>query len=146
MPQQLTILSAVEDLETVTPRVFAQCEDFFRSTLLEYHSERAVLGDSATQSFALAPSPRALLKKSVSSLTASSSFSLIGSEMLESQARSTSGSASGVLIPHPDVGNGTAIERGWDWRAGLWEHSKGEDVLRTLRLGLARGLSFGALG
>lgn len=121
----------MEDLETVTPRVYAQCEECFRSTLLERRS---------SDSFAPS-SPRALLKKSVSSLSAST-FSIIGNELLE---RSGSVGSSGVLVPRPgDQEAGRA--RGWDWRAGLPETTKAEDVLRMLRLGLARGLSLGALG
>lgn len=140
--EQFTILSAIEDLETVTPRVFAQCEECFRSTLLAHQSS----GRSATDGFA-PPSPRALLKKSVSSLSAST-FSLIGSDMLESARNGTgpgSVGSSGVLVPHPgdkDAGR----PRGWDWRVGLPESTKGADVLRMLRLGLAKGLSYGALG
>ncbi|KAF7134192.1 hypothetical protein CNMCM5793_005920 [Aspergillus hiratsukae] len=153
MSQQFTILSAIEDLETVTPRVYAQCEECFRSTLIEYHSsERASSGGrSAAESYVLPPSPRALLKKSVSSLTASSTFSFIGSDMIESaRNRTMSGSGSvtgsGVLVPRPGDGAQGSHERGWDWRAALPEDIKGEEVLKMLRLGLARGLSFGALG
>ncbi|CEJ55129.1 hypothetical protein PMG11_01403 [Penicillium brasilianum] len=140
--QQFTILSAIEDLETVTPRVYAQCEECFRSTLLSANP---------SASFPSPPSPRTLLKKSVSALSAST-FSIIGSDMLESaRTRSAPGSgptsagSSGVLVPRPshkDAGSA----RGWDWRVGLPEGTKGEDVLRMLRLGLARGLSVGALG
>ena len=36
--------------------------------------------------------------------------------------------------------------RGWDWRGGLPEDARGEDVLRMLRVGLAGGLSLGGLG
>ncbi|KAL3469436.1 hypothetical protein BJX99DRAFT_72991 [Aspergillus californicus] len=142
--QQFAILSAIEDLETVTPRVYAQCEECFRSTLLEYYSSRS---GKPTESYVLPPSPRALLKKSVSSLTGSSSFSIIGSDMLESaRTRSLSGSAegSGVLVPRGQ--GGAPSEREWDWRAGLTEDTKGEYVLRVLRSGLASGLSMGALG
>lgn len=146
--QQSAILSAIEDLETVTPRVYAQCEECFRSTLIEYHSKRA--GADSSDSSVLPPSPRALLKKSVSSLTASSTFSFIGSDMIESaRNRSGSGSAgsSGVLVPRSSNDASSAYqERGWDWRAGLPEDARGEDILRMLRLGLAKGLSFGALG
>ncbi|KAJ5929769.1 hypothetical protein N7454_006719 [Penicillium verhagenii] len=138
--QQFTILSAIEDLETVTPRVFAQCEECFRSTLLEYYSTERNSHDFAP------PSPRALLKKSVSALSAST-FSLIGNDMLESARNGgpTSVSSSGVLVSHPsDKDAGRA--RGWDWRVGLPEATKGEDILRMLRTGLAKGLSYGALG
>ncbi|KAJ5121094.1 uncharacterized protein N7515_009055 [Penicillium bovifimosum] len=137
--QQFTILSAIEDLETVTPRVYAQCEECFRSTLLEYQSSSR--GDSDGP-----PSPSALLKKSVTDFSAST-FSLIGNDMLES-ARNRSGSgsigSSGVLVPNP--GDTSSADRGWDWRAGLPSDAKGEDILRMLRLGLARGLSHGAMG
>lgn len=140
-------MSAIEDLETVTSRVYSQCEECFRSTLLEYHSRAG--GKSASEAFARPPSPQALLKKSVSSLTASSSFSFIGSDMLESaRMRSVSGAGSGsssaVLVSHGQ--NGEPVQRGWDWRAGLPEEAKAEDVLKMLRLGLARGVSFGVLG
>ncbi|CAI7639489.1 unnamed protein product [Penicillium bialowiezense] len=132
--QQFTILSAIEDLETVTPRVYAQCEECFHSTLLEYQS--ATRGEASDR-----PSPRSLLKKSVNANT--SSFSVIGNDMLESRTRSGSGAgsvgSSAVLV-------GADADRGWDWRAGLPESAKGEDILRMLRLGLARGLSQGALG
>ncbi|CAG8309243.1 unnamed protein product [Penicillium salamii] len=132
--QQFTILSAIEDLETVTPRVYAQCAECFHSTLLEYQSStRGEVSDR--------PSPRSLLKKSVN--VNASSFSVIGNDMREARTRSGSGAgslgSSAVLV-------GADAERGWDWRAGLPESAKGEDVLRMLRLGLARGLSHGALG
>ncbi|CAI7648814.1 unnamed protein product [Penicillium manginii] len=126
--EQFTILSAIEDLETITPRVFAQCEECFRSTLL-----------SAAASSNGHPSPRAILKKSVSSLSAST-FSLLGSsDLLPSTSTATS---SGVLVSPP----GSETERGWDWRVGLAGDTSGRDVLALLRVGLARGLSFGALG
>lgn len=155
--QQLTILSAIEDLESVTSRVYAQCEECFRSTLIAYNHPSNTTGPGSratSDSYVLPPSPRALLKKSVSATTASSNFSLIGSDMLESaRTRSQSGSgsglasagSSGVLVPLPGDKDG-AHERGWDWRSGLNEETRGEDILRMLRLGLARGLSLGVLG
>ncbi|KKA20421.1 hypothetical protein T310_5540 [Rasamsonia emersonii CBS 393.64] len=122
--QQSAILSAIEDLETVTrPR----CRS------------RGCIRVSIVRPSALS---RTLLKKSVSDLTVSSSFSLIGSEMLDPQGRSNGGgleSASGVLVPRPGENHNLAgIKRGWDWRAGLPEDAKAEDVLRILRLGLAK--------
>jgi hypothetical protein len=140
--QQFTILSAIEDLETVTPRVYAQCEECFRSTLL---------ATTTTDPSFAPPSPRALFKKSITNFNAST-FSLMGNGMLESaRTRSGSGSGpasmsgSGVLVPRP--GDVAAVGgRGWDWRVGLSESARGEDVLRLLRVGLAKGLSRGALG
>ncbi|KAK3059753.1 hypothetical protein LTS18_010129, partial [Coniosporium uncinatum] len=72
-----------------------------------------------------------LLKKSTSNLTASS-YSLIGSEMLNSgmSGRTRSTEASGVLVP----GN---VRRGWDWRKRFKKNAQGEDVLGMLRMGLA---------
>ncbi|PYH42220.1 putative nuclear pore complex subunit Nup85 [Aspergillus saccharolyticus JOP 1030-1] len=147
--QQFTILSAIEDLQTITPRVYKQCEECFRSTLIEYQSSKNADGSSSTGSYLLPPSPRAMLNKSVSALNASSTFSFIGNEMIESaRTRSGSGSAgsSGVLVPRwNSAKGGTVHERGWDWRAGLPDDVAGEDILRTLRLGLARGVSSGGL-
>jgi len=83
------------------------------------------------------PSPRELLKKSISNLTSSSGFSLVGSSMLEeSEVSSNMGrrrrsSGGGVLD----------AKRGWDWRKGLKREAKGEDLLRILRLGLARDVA-----
>lgn len=39
------------------------------------------------------------------------------------------------------VKSGEEEKRGWDWRTGLGENSKGEDVLRILRLGLAKDIA-----
>lgn len=67
---------------------------------------------------------------------------MIGNELLErTGSGATSIGSSGVLVSRPGD-----VARGWDWRVGLPEAIKGEDVLRSLRLGLARGLSLGALG
>lgn len=33
------------------------------------------------------------------------------------------------------------VQRGWDWRKGLGEKAKAEDVLRILRLGLAKDIA-----
>jgi hypothetical protein len=76
----------------------------------------------------------------------------MGNGMLESaRTRSGSGSGpasmggSGVLVPRPSDMSAVG-DRGWDWRVGLPESARGEDILRMLRSGLARGLSHGALG
>ncbi|EEA18759.1 hypothetical protein TMatcc_010699 [Talaromyces marneffei ATCC 18224] len=157
--QQSNILAAIEDLETVTPRVFAAAQEFFYECLNEYIYETT--GEPRKSS----PSPRLTtgLKKSTSGLTASSSFSMIDSHMADSsvtQATNNTMASSGVLVPKPDTEYEYAkpIERGWDWRIGLAESSAvinggtaseveddikpDEKLLRVLRLRLAQGMTW----
>lgn len=119
-PAQLfTLLKAVEDLQTVGPRIYAQCETLFTAAL-----------DNAFGSDV--PSPRAMLRKETSGMTASSQFSLVGSSLLNSQETELAESGdSGVLVSSAN------IKRGWDWRKGLKRTSKGDDVLQIVRLQLA---------
>lgn len=62
-----------------------------------------------------------------------------------SRSGSGPGSAEGSGVLVPGRSEGAQAEREWDWRAGLGEDTTGEQVLRMLRLGLARGLSEGSL-
>lgn len=150
--QLRTILAAIEDLQTVTARVYDQCEECLQSALMQHRSHNdggpSVAGTSPNDS--RSHSPTNLLRKSVSSMSGSfSGFSLVGSELLESQNRSRGGGVmdSGVLVPRPGssgVANAN-VKRGWDWREMVRRDVKGEEILRVLRLKLARGLSFGAL-
>ena len=129
--QIFSLLKAVEDLQTVTSRVYAQCEECFQSTIAAAHGSQP------------SSSPRAMLKKGISSTTSSSGFSLLGSSVMEHSATSANGSnrkggqgsmgSSGVIVPGGEEG-----KRGWDWRMGVGREVKGEDVLRILRLGLAK--------
>ncbi|PGH11197.1 hypothetical protein AJ79_05039 [Helicocarpus griseus UAMH5409] len=156
--QLLTILAAIEDLQSVTSRVYDQCEICLQSTLYHHFNYDDVastsFGDESARSLtssSFAAPPRNLLKKSVSSLTAVSGFSLIGSELLQSQSGQRDGGrsveSSGVLVPRPNEKQGDAnVKRGWDWRTRIHKEVKGEDILRILRLQIAKGLSFGALG
>ena len=155
--QCFTLLKAIEDIQTVTPRIYRQCEECFRSTL------------AAAYGFQQAPSPRELLKKTVSNMTSSSGFSLVGSSMIDSRTsnggsgngsgaggrtESGSGAGSGVLIllgddddndDDRDRDSSREVKRGWDWRKGMRPGSTAADALRILRLGLARDLSKGWL-
>lgn len=70
----------------------------------------------------------------MSSMTSAGSFSLVGSSMLDSASSAASGSKA-LIKP------GNEERRGWDWRKGLEKEAKGEDVLRILRLGLARDIA-----
>lgn len=131
LPQCFAILTAIEDLQTVTPRVYAQCEECFRSTLAAAYGTQQ------------APSPRDMLRKTVSSMTSSSAFSLVGSSMMESETSlGATGSGSEVMVKTPnDGGKGDGVRRGWDWRGMVGREASGEEVLRMLRLGLAKEIS-----
>ena len=122
LPQCYALLKAIEDLQTVTSRVYNQCEDCLHSTLVAFKGR--------------APSsPREILKKQASSMTSASSFSLVGSSMLNSESSNGIGDSRELVKP------GEEKARGWDWRKGLPKDSKGGDVLRMLRLGLARDIA-----
>jgi hypothetical protein len=43
-------------------------------------------------------------------------------------------------------GEGERVERGWDWRGGWRRDARGEEILRGLRMGLARGIGRGWVG
>ncbi|KAI9759477.1 MAG: hypothetical protein M4579_002317 [Chaenotheca gracillima] len=128
LAQAFDLLKAAEDLETVTPRVYAQCEEFFQSAV-----------SSARGASSKGSSPRATLKKSISSMTASSSFSLVGSSAFRTGGGDSLESGSGVLVPAPTAD----VKRGWDWRQGLPREVTGRHVLRILRLGLSKEISRG---
>ncbi|KAL9104510.1 MAG: hypothetical protein Q9163_000541 [Psora crenata] len=117
--QCFLLLKAVEDLETVTGDVYGECEECFHTALIAY------------QGNASPASPRQLLK-TMSSMTSASSFSLVGSSMLDSQ---TSKGNSGAFVASQQQ-----EKRGWDWRKGTARDAKASDVLRILRLGLARDI------
>ncbi|KAL3427134.1 nuclear pore complex subunit Nup85 [Phlyctema vagabunda] len=114
------LLKAIEDLQTVGSRINADCNEFFQTVLA---STQGLKGSSPTD----------MLRKSTSNLSGSSSFSMIGSSMHASQLQRSIGS-SGVLVK----GN---IKRGWDWRHNVSASTTGDDVLRILRLALARDLA-----
>ena len=123
-PQQcFALLKAVEDIETVAPRVYAKCEEIFRATIRAYNGR----GSPA--------SPRELLKKTMSSMTSAGSFSLVGSSLLDSESIDTM-SESRALVKSKEP-----QKRGWDWRAGLEKDAKGEDIIRVIRLRLAKDLA-----
>lgn len=55
--------------------------------------------------------------------------------MLDSESSNGTGSSGALVKSQQDR------KRGWDWRNGLAEEAKGEDVLRMLRLGLAKDIA-----
>jgi hypothetical protein len=123
LPALYALLSAIEDLETVSPRIYTVAEDVLTQCLTNYGTGEA-------------PSPRSLLRKSTSGLTASSAFSMVGSSMLNSMATDgTETSGSFVLT------KGAGVKRAWDWRKGLPGDAKGATVLGILRDAIAMELA-----
>jgi hypothetical protein len=123
VPQIDTLLKAVEDLQTVGPRAYSGCSEFLQTVI---SSTPGLKGST----------PMDMLRKSTSNITnasGTSSFSLVGSSMFASQLKQSM-SSSGVLVK----GN---TKRGWDWRRGITASTTGEDILRILRLGLAKDLA-----
>ena len=124
--QLYALLAAIEDLQTVNSRVYNATEECLQAALRQYHGSQP-------------PSPHAMLKKSMSSGTNSNfSFSMMGSEMLAGSGTSAGGKSVGSVVL---IGKDES-ERGWDWRVQFKDKSStGADVLRHLRIGIARELS-----
>ncbi|KAG4437781.1 hypothetical protein IFR05_006716 [Cadophora sp. M221] len=114
------LLKAIEDLQAVGPRVYSACTEFLGTVI---SSGQGLKGST----------PMDMLRKSTSNLSGTSSFSMVGSSMYASQLKQSM-SSSGVLVK----GN---TKRGWDWRQGISSNTSGDEVLRILRLGLAKDLA-----
>lgn len=102
-----------------------QCEEALTTTLAAAHE-------------AFSPShSHPSLRKSTSNLTtASSQYSLIGSTEFGSvEGQSTESSA--VLVRGGGVKD---AKRCWDWRKGFPRGANGDEVIRLLRLGIAKEL------
>ena len=134
--QLYALLAAIEDLETVSERVYAAADECLQASMRNYEGSAP-------------PSPREMLKKSMSSGTNSNfSFSLMGSEML---ARSGESGGSGgksvgsAVLVKGSGGKEDGVARGWDWRSafkGNEVEGVGREVLRELRRGIAGELSW----
>jgi hypothetical protein len=118
------LLAAIEDLDTAPSMIRTQCEEVLSTTLSAAH-------DASSSPTNL----QHLLQKSTSNLTtASSQYSLIGSaDFGSADAQSTESSAVLVRGGHVDES-----KRGWDWRRGFSKGTSAEDIIRVLRLGIAK--------
>lgn len=115
------LLRTVEDLQSVGPRIYDNCAEFLQTVVA---SGQGMKGST----------PSDMLRKTTSNVSGTSgSFSMVGSSMLASQMKQSM-SGSGVLAK----GN---LKRGWDWRKGIAAGTSGEELLRILRLGLAKDLA-----
>jgi hypothetical protein len=112
------LLAAIEDLETAPSMIRTQCEEVLSRTFSAAHG--------------LSSSPQSLHKSTLT--TASSQFSLIGSADFGS-ANGQSAESSAVL---EQGGRVDESKRGWDWRRGFSKGASGEDIVRVLRLSIAK--------
>ena len=108
------LIKAIEDIQSVGSRVYGACEEFFDLVL---ESTQGLKGST----------PADLMKKSTNALSGSS-YVMTGSSMLVNQM-------------HKSVSGSGKVARGWDWRKHFNAQTKADDVLRKLRLGLARDLA-----
>ncbi|KAK4236265.1 hypothetical protein C8A03DRAFT_35832 [Achaetomium macrosporum] len=118
------ILKAIEDLQAVGSRVYNACDEFLQLVLAS--APGGLKGST----------PADLLKKSNSGGGGGASGNLVlgGSSVMASQLqKSLSGTAALGKV---------AVKRGWDWRTEVAAFkTKGEDVMKRLRLGLAKDLA-----
>ncbi|KAL7937030.1 aconitate hydratase [Trichoderma chlorosporum] len=113
--EQLDILlKAIEDIQAVGSRVYSTCEEFFNLVLA---SGQGLKGSTPAD-----------LMKSTGSL-GGSTYMMSGSSLLASHMQKSI------------MGGSGKVNRGWDWRKGWLVNTKGEDVIRKLRLGLAKDLA-----
>ena len=117
LPQILTLLRAIEDLQTVHSRIMSKCDECLQTTL------------EAARGTSRAASPQGFLKKSVSSLTSGSGFSLVGSSMVDKGGGRKGRSG------------GAKHQRSWDWRKCVSDGMRGEELLRMMRRGLAKDIA-----
>jgi hypothetical protein len=107
------LLAAIEDLDTAPSMIRSQCEEVLSTTLSAAHE-----------------SSHGSMQKSNSNITtASSQFSLI--DFTDGQ----SAQSSAVLV---EGGGVDASQRAWDWRRGFSKGASGDEIIRVLRLGVAK--------
>ncbi|KAH6649925.1 hypothetical protein F5144DRAFT_636218, partial [Chaetomium tenue] len=125
------ILKAIEDLQAVDDRVYHASDEFLQLVL------------ASTPGGLKGSTPADLLKKSGAAGGGGAAGAtgggqggnvmLAGSSLVASQLQRslTGGGALGKV----------AVKRGWDWRAEVTTKTRGRDVMKRLRLGLAKDLA-----
>ena len=72
-------------------------------------------------------------------MKSTSSFMLVINSILDSP--DSNGMDDSMVIDRVEDNPQPQRQRGWDWRAGLPSDAKGEDVLRILRLSVAKEIA-----
>ncbi|KAG9945304.1 hypothetical protein KCU85_g7288, partial [Aureobasidium melanogenum] len=129
-PHLLTLIRAIEDLETITPGIYAQNSAVFNAAINTY------LSNSNTPNIVTSQSSTPDLSKSIAGLKQSVSWNMVnssGSIASEQNGNGSDSSAGGM--------GGIQVKRAWDWRVGAvymkGKSVKPEDVMRVLRCQVA---------
>jgi len=129
-PHLLTLIRAIEDLETITPGIYAQNSAVFSAAINSY------LSNSSSPTTLTPSSSTPDLSKSIAGLKQSVSWNMVKSSGSIASEQNGSGgdSSAGVM-------GGYQVQRAWDWRVGA-VHMKGKavqpkDVMRVLRCQVA---------
>ncbi|KAI4842298.1 hypothetical protein E4T44_07390, partial [Aureobasidium sp. EXF-8845] len=128
-PHLLTLIRAIEDLETITPGIYAQNSAVFSAAIQSY------LSNSTTPTTLTPSSSTPDLGKSIAGLKQSVSWNMVNSSgSIASEQNANSDPSAGVM-------GGVQVKRAWDWRTGAvymkGKSVKPEDVMRVLRCQVA---------
>ncbi|KAG8624362.1 hypothetical protein KVT40_007429 [Elsinoe batatas] len=126
--QLMTLLSAIEDLQTVSSRVYDQADSLFKACMGAYSGALATSQQDLAKSISL--------QKSTSNLS-TSTYGMVNSRgSIESEKTGTK-----------EVTSEDKVRRAWDWRRGVamsvGAKYTGQDVLRILRVGIAKEVGRG---
>ncbi|KAG9679368.1 hypothetical protein KCU99_g1408, partial [Aureobasidium melanogenum] len=129
-PHLLTLIRAIEDLETITPGIYAQNSAVFNAAINTY------LSNSNTPSTVTPSSSTPDLSKSIAGLKQSVSWNMVNSSgSIASEQNGNGGDSSAGVM------EGIQVKRAWDWRVGAvymkGKSVKPEDVMRVLRCQVA---------
>ena len=116
LPQLLSLLRAVEDLQTVHPRILSKCNDCLAAALSPDHEANAA-------------GPKTSFKKSISDVTTSSGFSLVGASMQEPGQQ-----------PRTNLDR-NAQKAAWDWRQEFPRDLSPKRLLAMMRERLANSIA-----
>ena len=110
-------MKAVEDLSTVSDKIFKRSEGCFKSAVANFHGAPVPATEEVFEQLQMGESLSA------------STFSLINSAVT-GVSDGSDHQYSGYLVAAP-------VRRGWDWRKGFERTNSGHDLLQLLRLRLA---------
>lgn len=123
------LLKAVEDLQAVGPRVYTAAEEFLQLVLA-----------SAPGGVVAAGGPADLMRRSAAGAGAQH-YVMSGSSVMAGRLRKSLAGGKGTAAAGQAKGRADPLQRAWDWRARMGPGTKGKDVVRKVRLGLAKDLA-----